>query len=407
MLKPEIAARYQPVIGLEIHVQLSTQSKVFATESFEFGGNPNEYVSPISLAHPGALPSLNQACIMHVAKMGLALNCSIASTTYFARKNYFYPDLPKGYQLSQAENPICQNGHIDVRLPDGSYRNIRIERIHLEEDAGKSIHDQDDKDSLIDLNRAGVGLMEIVTHPDIRTAQEASALVSEIRKIVRYIGVSDGDMEKGSLRCDANVSVMLKTATELGTRAEIKNMNSFSFLVQAINYEIERQITEIESGGEIIQETRTWDIDNQRTLSMRDKESADDYRYFPEPDLQPISISEEEIAALKSSLPKLPDTLTREYIDQLGLPINEAMAIVEDKGLSDYFEGIRALTSDQKAAAGWLMGPIKEYLNEHKSEIQDFPISPNVLVSLIALVKNGKVNHGVARDRLFPELLKT
>lgn len=397
---------YQPVIGLEIHIQLLTRSKVFATEAFTFGGQPNEFISPITIAHPGALPGINEACVQHAIRLGLATHCEISRETYFARKNYFYPDLPKGYQISQDQTPVCREGHLDLIMPDRQERHIRIERIHIEEDAGKSIHDQDPRDTLIDLNRAGVGLAELVTHPDLRTAEEAGVFLAEIRRLVRYLGICDGNMEEGSLRCDANVSVMRKGATEFGTRAEVKNLNSISNLTKAITYEIERQVNVLESGGRVRRETRTWDAAKGKTSSMRHKETADDYRYFPEPDLLPLLIRQEELEAMQQTLPPLPLDLFRQYYLELDIPYNEALALVEDPALARYFDQVRQLAGDPRAAGNWILGPVKAYLNQTGTRAEDFALPPDRLAEVIRLIAEGRVSHTAAKDHLFPALLE-
>ncbi len=401
MLEAAIRDKYQPVIGLEVHIQLASDSKLFAIEDFAFGSEPNTHLSPITFAHPGALPSLNKRCIEFAVKLGLAVGAEINTHTYFDRKNYFYPDLPKGYQMSQDREPICKGGSLRIRTAKGDYHTIKIHHLHLEEDAGKSVHDQSPKESFIDLNRAGVGLIELVTEPDLRSPEEAAAFMAEIRRLVRYLGVGDGDMEKGNLRCDANVSVMLKDATEYGTRAEIKNMNSMSFLEKAVVYEIERQIKLVESGGTVIQETRTWDVENARSLSLRDKESADDYRYFPEPDLLPVQISQEEIDAIGQEIPELPLARFDRYHQEFGISENEAWSLVEQRADSDYFEALHRATADPRLAANWFMGPIRSYLNEHQLEITDFPLRPAQLLDLINLMQAGKVNRQAATGPLF------
>ncbi|MEO0473487.1 MAG: Asp-tRNA(Asn)/Glu-tRNA(Gln) amidotransferase subunit GatB, partial [Bacteroidota bacterium] len=403
----DIAKQYQPVIGLEIHIQLQTRSKMFATEAFSFGQPPNHCVSPISLAHPGALPSINQAAVSHAIRLGLALGCTISEQCFFDRKNYFYPDLPKGYQISQDQQPICIGGKLAIRDKDGSYRDIRIHHIHIEEDAGKSVHDQDPENSLIDLNRAGVGLLELVTEPDLRTPEEAAAFMSEIRTLVRYLEVCDGDMEKGSLRCDANVSVMKKEATEFGPRVEIKNMNSFNFITKAAHYEIGRQIDELEDGGSIQQETRLWDTVRERTQPMREKETADDYRYFPEPDLLPLHISQEEVDKARKSIPRLPQDRFREYHEQLGISYNEAAALVEERAFSDYFESVRSEKTDGKEAAKWMMGPVRTWIKEQDSQIAKFPLNPSQLARLIDLVQKGTVSKHHGRGELFDALVQS
>ncbi|MEL6593126.1 MAG: Asp-tRNA(Asn)/Glu-tRNA(Gln) amidotransferase subunit GatB, partial [Bacteroidota bacterium] len=321
--------------------------------------------------------------------------------TYFDRKNYFYPDLPKGYQMSQDREPICKGGSLRIRTAAGETKTIRIHHLHLEEDAGKSIHDQSPTESMIDLNRAGVALIELVSEPDMRSPEEAAAFMAEVRRLVRYLGIGEGDMEKGNLRCDANVSVMRKEATEYGTRAEIKNMNSMSFLEKAVNYEIDRQIKLIESGGMVIQETRTWDVAQERTLSMRDKESADDYRYFPEPDVLPVQIAQQEIEEIAKEIPELPLSRFERYHEEFGISENEAWSLVELRADSDYFEALLRRTSNPRLAANWIMGPIRSYLNEHKQEMEDFALSPEQLFPLIQLLEEAKVNRQAAFGPLF------
>lgn len=397
---------WQPVIGLEIHVQLNTQSKVFATESSGFQKVPNQHVSSISLAHPGALPSINQECLQLAVLMGLATHCKIHQHCHFARKNYFYPDLPKGYQLSQDQTPICYEGSLRFPLQDGSVHQIRIHQIHIEEDAGKSIHDQDPSQTFIDLNRAGVGLIEIVTEPDLRSASEAGAAVAEIRRIVRYLGVSDGNMETGNLRCDANVSIMPVGSQEFGTRVEIKNINSISHVIKAIEHEIDRQIHWVEAGNEVVQETRTWNVDLQRTQPMRDKETADDYRYFPEPDLLPVVISDEELAASKAKIPALPSERFVRYHQEYGLPLNESVALIEDRTFSDYFESLIHINQNPKASANWMLGAVRAHLNEQQLSIEDFVLTPDQLNDLIGLINSGQITHHAAKEQLFPAMLQ-
>lgn len=399
-------ADFQPVMGLEIHVQLQTNSKVFSPEGFVFGAEPNTHVSAVTMAHPGALPTVNHTALRYAIKMGLALNCEIARYTYFDRKNYFYPDLPKGYQLSQDKHPICGEGHFDLRLPAGEHKRLRIERIHLEEDAGKSIHDQAPGYTLVDLNRAGVPLIEIVTHPDLRTAEEASLLMTEMRRIVRYLGISDGDMEKGNLRCDANVSVMRKDATQYGTRVEIKNINSFNFVKAAIEYEIDRQIALILSGGKVERETRTYDPQTGTTLPMRDKETAQDYRYFPEPDLLPVIVTEEVLEQLRAEQPVLPSVRLEQYQYEWGLPENESITLVERRDWADYLEAMVAEGMEPKAAASWLLGPLRTYLNEHNLDLRELPLQPIHIAGIGKLVQDGLVSFSAAKEYLFPAMLK-
>ena len=396
--------KYEAVIGLEIHCQLLTQSKMFCPEAVMYGEQPNTALSAVSYGHPGALPAINYAGIGLAIRVGLATHCAITRSNHFARKNYFYPDLPKGYQITQDKTPICTQGFIDIRLKDNSYKKIGITRIHIEEDAGKSLHDQDLHDTLIDLNRAGVGLIEIVSEPDMRTSEEAAAYVAEIRKLVRYLDVCDGNMEDGSLRVDANISVRLKGEQKLGRRVEVKNMNSISNIAKAIDYEIERQIAIVESGEVIHQQTRTWEPLKGVTLTMRDKESADDYRYFPEPDLLPVLLTEADINAVQAILPPLPNTLYQKYTQQIGLPEFDAHVITEQKAVALYFEDLLACGIEPKTASNWILGPVKNYLNEQAMEITQMGISPKTLATLIQLVIDGKVSLTIAREHIFPLL---
>lgn len=404
MSNSELSSKYETVIGLEVHIQLKTNRKVFAPENFVFGSPPNQHVSPVSMAHPGALPSPNLRCIEHIVKLGLALECEIAHNSYFARKNYFYPDLPKGYQLSQDTVPVVGEGVLDIYVDGKEKKSVQIERIHLEEDAGKSIHDMHPSQSLIDLNRAGVGLAELVTKPDLRSAQEAGAFLAEIRRIVRYLQISDGNMEEGSLRCDANVSVMPRGSDTYGTRVEIKNINSISQVIKAITYESGRQMQCVERGEALVQETRTWDVARGKTSPMRDKETADDYRYFPEPDLQPLKISQEKIAELKAEIPRLPQSRFLQYAEEYKIAKNEAQTLADQREFSDYFEALIPFTDSPKTAANWLLGPVRTWLNEHSEDISNFPIKEKKLGDLSQLVKSGKVNLNAAKEIIFPRL---
>jgi aspartyl-tRNA(Asn)/glutamyl-tRNA(Gln) amidotransferase subunit B len=400
-----ISDKYELVVGLEVHAQLSTLSKVFSSDSAAFGGGPNEHISPISLGHPGTLPKLNKKAVEYAVKMGLACNCTINLRNTFARKNYFYADLPKGYQITQDHMPICLGGSVPVRLAEGT-KNIAIHHIHLEEDAGKSMHDQHHADSLIDLNRAGVPLIEIVTEPDMRSSEEAAQFLTEIRKLVRYIDVCDGNMEEGSLRCDANISVRLKGQTTYGNRCEVKNLNSIRNVQRAIEHEFERQVNIIENGGHIDQNTLNFNADTGETSVLRSKEMANDYRYFPEPDLTPVALNQEYLSKIQSTMPVLPNTLYTKYTTTLGLSDYDAGVITADKDFALYFEALIANTDNYKAAANWLMGSIKSYLNDNGSSISDFKLKPEILAGLIKLVDSGKVNNTVASQRLFPELVK-
>ena len=397
--------KYELVIGLEVHAQLSTLSKSFSSDSAAFGAGPNEHISAISLGHPGTLPRINKRMIEYAVKMGLACNCTINLNNAFARKNYFYADLPKGYQITQDQSPICLGGHIMVRLSDGSQKYIAIHHIHMEEDAGKSMHDQHHADSLIDLNRAGVPLIEIVSEPDMRSSEEAGQYLTEIRKLLRYLNICDGNMEEGSMRCDANISVRIKGNTVYGNRCEVKNLNSIRNVQRAIDHEFERQVAIIENGGYIEQNTLNFNADTGETSVLRSKEMANDYRYFPEPDLQPLSLNKEYVGEIKKSLPALPNELYDKYIQQLGLPAYDAAVITADRESALYFEELIKHTNNYKAAANWLMGPVKSCLNENGLEITEFSIKPVNLAGLIALVDAGKINNSVAAQKLFPALI--
>ena len=395
---------YEVVVGLEVHAQLMTQSKLFCGDSIAYGAVPNTHVSPITLGHPGTLPKMNRKAIEYAVKMGLACHCEIEQHNYFARKNYFYPDLPKGYQVSQHTTPICKTGYVTIKTGDEE-RNIRLNRIHLEEDAGKSIHDVDDENTCIDYNRAGTPLIEIVTEPDLRSSDEAFAFVSEIRKLVRYLEVCDGNMEEGSLRCDANISVRKKGETKLGTRVEVKNLNSIRNVKRAIDVEANRLIEIIEAGGTIQQQTRSFDANAGTTQAIRDKEDADDYRYFPEPDLTPFHLQDEFIEKIRRSIPALPEERIKKYTTELSLSGYDASVLTEERTVSDYFEKIILHTTNYKAAANWMLGPVKSWMNENGKEITEFPLKPEQLVSLINLIDDGKVSFSIASTKIFPVLL--
>ena len=396
--------KYEVVIGLEVHAQLATQSKLFCGDSIAFGAEPNTHVSPITLGHPGTLPKTNKKAVEYAVKMGLACHCEIERYNYFARKNYFYPDLPKGYQISQHTTPICKGGYVTIKTDAGS-RNIQLTRIHMEEDAGKSIHDVDDEFTCIDYNRAGTPLIEIVSEPDLHSAEEAYQYVTEIRRLVQWIGVCDGNMEEGSLRCDANVSIRLKGETALGTRVEVKNLNSIRNVKHAIQYEVERMVEIVENGGKITQQTRSFDASNDTTFSIRDKEEANDYRYFAEPDLSPFLLSESFIESVQKSLPALPQDLQHRYQHELGLSEYDATQLCMEKETADYYELLIQHTNNYKAAANWMNGPVKHYLHEHKIALKDFPLQPAQLAGLLKLVEDGKVNFSVASTKLFPVLV--
>ncbi|NBC66761.1 MAG: Asp-tRNA(Asn)/Glu-tRNA(Gln) amidotransferase subunit GatB, partial [Bacteroidetes bacterium] len=402
---PTIAnEKYEAVIGLEVHAQLLTDSKAFAPVSSEYGGAPNTQVTPLCLGHPGTLPVLNENLVRYTIKMGLATNCKIAEKSIFARKNYFYPDLPKGYQISQYDTPICYDGFIHIELEDYDKR-IGLTRIHMEEDAGKSIHDQDPYHTLIDLNRAGTPLIEIVSEPDIRTPAEAYEYLKKIKQIVQYLEVCDGNMEEGSLRCDANVSIRPRGQEEFGTRTELKNMNSFRNVERALTYEIERQIDLVESGGEVVQETLLWDPNKLETRQMRSKEEAHDYRYFPEPDLPPIIVTSDLLDEIKEELPELPDVRFERFVKDLGLKEDDAEILTESRYLADYFEEALDILDDPKAIANVVLTEVLRVLNEKSISILDFSISPERLTELIQLKKDDKVNSS-AMQSIFNEMLE-
>ncbi|MDN3670598.1 Asp-tRNA(Asn)/Glu-tRNA(Gln) amidotransferase subunit GatB [Echinicola jeungdonensis] len=406
MPSQEIKDKYELVVGLEVHVQLLTASKMYASDSTEYGNLPNTNISVITLGHPGTLPKVNKKAVEYAIKLGIACNCEITRHNVFARKNYFYPDLPKGYQLTQDKNPICVGGFVPVTLESGEKRSVALTRIHMEEDAGKSMHLAGEVDTLVDFNRAGVPLLEMVSEPDIRSSEEAYQFLTEIRKLVRYLEICDGNMEEGSMRCDANISIRLKGEKTLGKKVEVKNMNSFRNVSRAIEHEFERQVEMIENDEEIISETRTFDATTGLTSSMRTKEDLNDYRYFPEPDLSPVVISEEWLEKVQSNLPSLPRELHHKFVDVFGLPEYDATVLTDSKEIALYFEELCDQTKNYKAASNWMMGPVKSYLNELTLHISDFPVKPKQLASLIALIDEGKVNFSVASQKIYPEMIK-
>ncbi len=398
--------KYETVIGLEIHVQLNTLSKAYCSDSTLYGSAPNTHISPISLGHPGTLPVSNSKVLESAIKLGIALNCSIRERNEYARKNYFYADLPKGYQITQDKTPICDGGYINVSDKEGNPKRIDLTRIHMEEDAGKSIHDIDPFDSLIDLNRAGVPLLEIVTEPVLRSGEEAYSFVTEIRKLVRYLDICDGNMDEGSMRCDANISVRLKGETSLRNRVEVKNMNSIRNVQKAIELETKRQIEVYENQGEVDQETRNFNAAKNETSILRSKEDAHDYRYFPEPDLAPIIVKEQYINEIKAGLPSLPEELFLKYTKEFGLSEYDARNLTDTKGIALYFEAILKTTAEYKMAANLVMGPIKSFLNEKAIEIDRFELEPYRIGELINLIKSGKISSSKASQDLFPLMLK-
>jgi aspartyl-tRNA(Asn)/glutamyl-tRNA(Gln) amidotransferase subunit B len=399
---------YEPVIGLEVHAQLKTASKAFCGCSTRFGDNPNSNVCPVCLGMPGVLPVMNRQVVEFTLLMGLTTHCSIRPRSSFARKNYFYPDLPKGYQISQFDEPICSKGWVEFEMPDGSRRRVGITRIHMEEDAGKSIHDLD-IDSLVDLNRCGVPLIEIVSEPDIRTPAEASKYLQTIRQIVTYLGICDGNMEEGSLRCDANVSVRKVGAKEFGTKTEVKNMNSFRFVERAIEFEINRQIEVLESGGRVVQETMLWDSAQGVAVPMRSKEEAHDYRYFPEPDLVPVVVDEAWIARAQASLPEFPEVRRDRYISSFRLPKYDADILTAEKPLADYFEAVVGGLSKKndetvKLASNWTMTEVLRVVNERQVDPSELPVTPKRLASMIDLILDGTISGKIGKE-VFEEML--
>lgn len=397
--------KYKAVIGLECHIQLLTKTKMYSSDIAEYGAMPNSNVSVITLGHPGTLPKVNKRAIEFAVKLGIAMHSNIREENQFARKNYFYADLPKGYQITQDKTPICTGGYVDIKLKDGSEKRINLTRIHMEEDAGKSMHDIDPFESLIDLNRAGTPLLEIVTEPDFTGGDDAYVYLNEVRKLVRYLDICDGNMEEGSLRCDANISVMLKDATEYGKKVEVKNMNSFRNVQRAIDFEIKRQIDLIEAGEKIAGETRSFDAVNGSTFALRSKENANDYRYFPEPDLQPVIVTQAYINTIKGTMPELPSDLFNKFTKEYGLSEYDAYNLTDLKGLALYFNELTTHTENYKAAANWMMGSIKSYLNENAITIEQFEVRPNTIADLIALIDDGKISNAAATQKLFPELM--
>ncbi|MBO0358678.1 Asp-tRNA(Asn)/Glu-tRNA(Gln) amidotransferase subunit GatB [Hymenobacter sp. BT186] len=400
-----IKAKYQPVIGLEVHAQLLTHSKMYSSDENEYGALPNNNLSVITLGHPGTLPRVNRTAVEYAIKMGLATNCHIRRDNLFARKNYFYPDLPKGYQITQDKTPICYEGHVEVRLADGSTKQIGVTRIHMEEDAGKSMHLAGEVETLVDLNRAGVPLIEIVSEPDIRNSEEAYAYLTEIKKLVEYLEICDGNMEEGSLRCDANVSVMLRGAEKFGTKVEVKNMNSFRNVQRAIEYEIERQIELLERGEVIDSETRGFDATTGTTGGQRSKETMNDYRYFPEPDLPPVVIDDAWLHRVQAELPALPQQLYTRFTGELGLSDYDASVLTVEKDVALFFDALTRLTPNAKAAANWVQGAVKSFLNERALTMAEFPLTAQHLADIIQLIDDNKVSHSVASKQLFPYLL--
>lgn len=397
---------YEVVIGLEVHVQLLTKSKLFCGDSTVFGNPPNTNISAISLAHPGTLPVINEKALELAIKLGLAFNCEISRTNYFERKNYFYPDLPKGYQMTQQATPICKKGKVEISI-DGIERGVQLNRIHLEEDAGKSIHDADPDNTCIDLNRAGIVLLEIISEPDIFSAEEAGEYLTEIRKMIRHLDVCDGYMEEGSMRCDANISLKLKGETKLGTRVEVKNLNSIRNVKRAIGHEVKRLTKILQTGDEVIQQTRSFDATTGTTFALRSKEEANDYRYFPEPDLSPFFVTEDFLAQIQREMPEVLSDPEEKLVKEYDLNHESVKVICADKSMTDYFLKTVHYTKNYKAVSNWIMGPVKSYLNENNLEITQFPVKTESLARLADIVDDGKVSFGSASAKIFPVLIES
>ena len=393
---------YEAIIGLEVHAQLLTKTKIFCGCSTEFGAPPNTHTCPVCLGMPGVLPVLNRKVVEYTIRMALATNCTIAQESRFARKNYFYPDLPKGYQISQYELPIAQHGHIFISV-NRERKRIGITRIHMEEDAGKLIHDPHRPISAVDFNRSGVPLIEIVSEPDIRTSEEAGAYLRQLRAILQYLEICDGNMEEGSFRCDANVSVRPAGTNTFGTRTELKNMNSFKHVENALVYEIRRQEAVIEDGGEVVQETRLWDPDDGVTVSMRGKEEAHDYRYFPDPDLLPLVIDEDWVEQIRSTLPELPDDKQARFVEHYGIPLYDAQLLTSSRGLADYFEACVKYFPEPKTVSNWVMGSLLATLKAENKTIEQSPVSPERMAELLRLIDSGVISGKIAKT-VFEEM---
>jgi len=402
----KVLEKYEPVIGIEIHAQLKTKSKAYCGDLNEYGHIPNSLTSAISLGHPGTLPKFNTAVLDHAIRLGLACNCNITKEMHFDRKNYFYADLPKGYQITQDKTPVCRQGEVLIRLKDGQEKTIELTRIHMEEDSGKSTHDLDPLHTLIDLNRAGVPLLEIVTEPVIKSSEEAYQYVTEIRKLLRYLDICDGNMEEGSMRCDVNVSIMPKGSDEFGQRVEIKNLNSIRNVQRAIDFEIIRHANLLDNGQKVGVETRTFDAPSGSTNAMRKKEAAHDYRYFPEPDLNPILIEDKHLEKIRSEMPPLPNELYNLFTSSYKLSSYDTLVLLEQKEIALYFMAILDHTRNFKSAANWVMVNIKSYLNQQAISIDDFQIPPKFIAELIQLIDDNKISHSLASQKVFPNMLE-
>lgn len=393
---------FETIIGLEVHAQMLTESKIFAGDASSFGAEPNTHISAITLGLPGTLPRLNKRAVELAVRMGLACGCDISRHQIFDRKNYFYPDLPKGYQITQDRTPVCRGGLIPIRLKSGEVKSIRLNRIHLEEDAGKSIHAEGHDETLLDFNRAGTALIEIVTEPVLTSPEEAGAVLAEIRRMVRYLGICDGNLEEGSLRCDANVSVRPQGSGVLGKKVEVKNMNSIRHVQRAIEVEAARQIEVVLRGEEVVSETRLYDAAANTTRSMRIKEELNDYRYFPDPDLAPVVLSDDWLNAIRASMPALPEQVVSHLMEKYALPEYDARVLADDRDVAMYFQSVCEHTPSFKSASNWLMGPVKSYLNEKGIEIGKFPLTPAQLAALVNLIEAGQVSYTAAAQKIFP-----
>lgn len=396
-------SKYEAVIGLEVHAQLLTDTKIFCGCSTKFGNEANSNVCPVCLGHPGVLPVMNRKVVEYSMLMGLATNCRINDHSVFARKNYFYPDLPKGYQISQYELPICEHGQIQILKKDGSRKKIGITRIHMEEDAGKSIHDQA-ATTLVDVNRCGVPLLEIVSEPDMRTPEEAYLYLTKMKQILQYLRICDGNMEEGSLRCDANISIRPVSSEKFGTKTEIKNLNSFRNVERALNYEINRQIDAVEDGEVIVQQTLLWNADMNQAYPMRSKEEAHDYRYFPDPDLMPVIVDQKWIKEIGAAMPELPDVKQEKFINNYSLPFYDAEVLTQSRDVAEYYENLIRITDDYKTASNWVMSEVLGVINEKKTDILDFPVKPEMLGKMINLINEGVISGKIAKE-IFPIMI--
>ena len=398
--------KYEPVIGIEIHAQLKTKSKAYCGDLNEYGHIPNSLTSAVSLGHPGTLPKFNAEVLNHAIKLGLACKCDVTEEMHFDRKNYFYADLPKGYQITQDKTPVCRNGSVLIRLQNGTKKEVELTRIHMEEDSGKSTHDLDPLNTLIDLNRAGVPLLEIVTEPVLKTSEEAYQYVTEIRKLLRYLDICDGNMEEGSMRCDVNVSIMPKGSHQFGKRVEIKNLNSIRNVQRSIDFEICRHASLLEENKKVEVETRTYDAPSGETIAMRKKEAAHDYRYFPEPDLNPIKITKDQLSKIQNEMPPLPNDLYDKFTTKFNLSSYDTLVLLEQKEIALYFLDILNFTTNYKSAANWVMVNIKSHLNQQAKTINELELKPAYIGELIKLIDENKISHSLASQKVFPKMIE-